>query len=40
MIIGHDPMALNTMNSSGLWMALITPGRELKAVVDMKNSMS
>ena len=32
MILGRDPMALNTMNNSGLWMTLTTLGRELKAL--------
>ena len=38
MILGRDPMALNIMNKSGLWMTLTTLGRELKAL-DAMNAL-
>ena len=38
MILGHEPNALDVMNSSGLWMTKTTLGRELKALNAMNNS--
>ena len=38
MIIGREPMALITVNSSKVWMTLTTPGHDLPALDTMNTS--
>ena len=37
MILNYEPMALNVMNSSRLWMTSTTWGSELKAIDSMNS---
>ena len=36
--LGHEPRALDAMNSSGLWMTLATLGRDIRALDAMNKS--
>ena len=38
MILGHEPMSLNFMNNSRLWMKLKTPSHEVRALDAIKSS--
>ena len=37
MILGHEPLSLNAMNNSGLWMKLKTPSHEVRALDAIKS---